>query len=240
MRARFAGSARAVATASCQPSGKRQSAWRKRSHSAWVAAAPRSSWPPRPGGPSTTRAPIDRARRTVSSALPPSETTTSTSRRSTHGLQTGLDRPFFIQGRDDDAQLRHGARLYPGNPLSSGPWNLSLHSPRFRQRVSVSPTRKGRSTKRASFSSSPMARSAPTRTSAATSPCGSTTANRGISGTRARPTWCATRTAPVTVRPMACVSVALARARTLRPLPIVVEDGVVYLDTSQVGGFFAV
>ncbi len=26
----------------------------------------------------------------------------------------------------------------------------------------------------------------------------------------------------------------------LRPLPIVVEDGIVYLDTSQVGGFFAV
>jgi len=26
----------------------------------------------------------------------------------------------------------------------------------------------------------------------------------------------------------------------LRPLPIVVEDGVVYLDTSKVGGFFAV
>jgi nitrite reductase/ring-hydroxylating ferredoxin subunit len=26
----------------------------------------------------------------------------------------------------------------------------------------------------------------------------------------------------------------------LRPLPIVVEDGAVYLDTSQIGGFFAV
>jgi nitrite reductase/ring-hydroxylating ferredoxin subunit len=26
----------------------------------------------------------------------------------------------------------------------------------------------------------------------------------------------------------------------LRPLPITIEDGIVYLDTSQIGGFFAV